>query len=232
MNNETEIIFREQLGKLPNEVTDFLSSASWSEDLEEIGSMYNLTEEELYGFKREATLVLVGLVHPDAFGLMLEEEVGVVNVTVLEALVANVEKKIFAPIRPALIEFFEQEASENAEEVPLVPNVPPVPQMPDLAPDNLPTNEDELENLRPESESFLPPLKPKVVPVSRTSAEEGVIIPTHPFEEKMKEVFTVGHQSINNIAVEPSALESSSASTQTPKAPPIPHADPYREPIE
>ncbi|HBB44110.1 MAG: hypothetical protein UW27_C0007G0021 [Parcubacteria group bacterium GW2011_GWA1_44_13] len=229
MDNEAEKIFKEQLGKLPNEVTSFLSSAPWSEDLDEIGSLYNLPENELYGFKREATLALVGLVHPDAFSVMLEQEVGIKG-AVLEALVANVEKKIFSPIRPALVEFFEKEARNDsvqtqavAEEAPLAQASPSVVsgsvlnvhRIPDVAPENLPTEE---------GESLLTSFTPEF---EEAEAKET---PTHPFEEKMKKVFTAGQQSLGELAIEPSAPPLSA--TQAPKAPPIYQADPYREPIE
>ncbi|MFZ2303215.1 MAG: hypothetical protein WAV98_00290, partial [Minisyncoccia bacterium] len=113
MENETEKILKEQLRKLPKEVRDFILSASWDTDADEIGSLYNLSEEEVALFKQEVTLVLAGLIHPDEFKDTLEGEGLVTNRAVLEAIVANVEEKIFAPIRPALISFFEKESSES-----------------------------------------------------------------------------------------------------------------------
>lgn len=239
MDDETKKIFIEQREKLPKEVLSFISSTNWDTDVKEIGSLYNLSQEELADFKREIILVLVGIVHPDEFTKALEQEVGIKG-AVLEAIVAAVEQKIFAPIRPALIEFFDSEErseegkegnpeiqqhrgptlntdskgrTSGADSVPVVPNVPPAPHVSlDVAPDNLPTGEEE---------SFLPNLAPK------TSTEtEGV---THPFEEKMKKVFTAGQQSMGDLSIEPAPQASAE---QAPKAPPVYRADPYREAIE
>lgn len=216
MSNETDKIFEEQLEKLPTEVVNFITSTDWDTDVDEIGSLYSLSEEKLEAFNQEVTLVLAGLVHPDEFKDSLEQEVGIEG-TVLEAIVANVEKKIFAPIRPALIEFFEKEAKENTEEVPVEATTAEKPrmQMPDVAPDNLPTDEGD--------EPLLPPIPSKF-------GKEAEEIPAHPFEEKMKKVFTAGQQSLGDLAIEPPSQTPSP--TQAPKAPPISHADPYREAIE
>ncbi|MBI5401028.1 MAG: hypothetical protein HZB12_02860 [Candidatus Yonathbacteria bacterium] len=257
MNNETEQIFTEQLGKLPKEVVDFISSANWDTDLDEIGSLYNLSEEELSNFKREVTLVLAGLVHPDEFGSMLEQEVGI-HGAVLDAIVNATEQKIFAPVRPALIEFFESETRNDAEQtqtaaeealvaptspsvvsgqlpvvphippIPLVPNVPPASRMPDVAPDNLPTGE--------EPESFLPPLQPKSPNLGVELPSKLPSKPAHPFEEKMKRVFTAGQQSMGDLTLEPAPpSESTQPQILVPTAPTsarVYHADPYREPVE
>lgn len=216
METETEKIFAEQLAKLPRVVVDFISSTNWDTDAEEIGSLYNLSGKALSDFTREVTFVLMGIIHPDEFSEVLEQELEIKG-AILEALVANVEKKIFAPIRPALIEFFEKEAKENAEEAPVEATTAEKPrmQMPDVAPDNLPTAEGD--------ESLLPP-----IPLKFGSEVAGS--PAHPFEEKMKKVFTAGQQSLGDLAIEPPSQASSP--TQASKAPPIFHADPYREPIE
>ena len=229
MDEETEKIFKDQLKKLSKEVHDFILSTSWDTDADEIASMYNLSEEEATAFKREVTFVLAGLVHPDEFKDVLGQEV-ITNRAVLDAIVANVENKIFAPIRPALVAFFEKEVEEIAkkelEKIALEEKEPEAPQQtqsetpkvwektPDVAPDNLPTAEGD--------ESLLPPIPLKF------GSEEGP--QTHPFEEKMKKVFTAGQQSMGELAIEPPRAESSS--TQTPNPPRIYHADPYRETIE
>lgn len=217
MDNETDKILNEQLRKLPREIVTFISSTNWGSDVDDIGSLYNLSKEENGAFEREVTLVLAGIVHPNEFHGAVEQEVGLKG-EVLDALVANVEKKIFAPIRPALIEFFEKEAVENTEALPKAKEVvaerqrAQTAQMSDVAPDNLPTGE---------TESFLPNLAPKT-----NVGTEGEV---HPFEEKMKRVFTAGQQSMGDLAIEPSPQ---ATAVQSPKAPPVYKADPYREAIE
>lgn len=244
MDNETEKIIEEQIKKLPREVVVFLSSADWDADVSDVGALYNLSSEEAAGLKREVTLVLAGLVHPDEFSDVLEQEVGIKG-AILEAVVNRTEQKIFTPIRPALVKFFEKESAEEVPQVLPVPLVLPVPNVPPVsldiarlradthgqAPDNLPTGK---------TESFLPNLAPKTV----AETEE----PTHPFEEKMKRVFTAGQQSMSDLAIEPAhqnfleenlggqAIQQTftpvAPAPQTPKAPPVKQADPYREAIE
>ncbi|MGB2580138.1 MAG: hypothetical protein WBC83_00390 [Minisyncoccia bacterium] len=235
MDNETTQIFREQLGKLPSTVVDFISSTNWDADLNEIGSMYNLHKEELGKFKQEATLVLAGLIHPDEFRSALEQETDIQG-AVLDAIVNATEEKIFAPVRQALVVFFEQESAENVADIPeqegIIETIPPpatVPALtpmptrvwekePDIAPDNLPTSE--------EPESFLPPIPPKN-PRVETEVPSWDITPTHPFEEKMKKVFTAGQQSMGDLTIEPATPQVAQPDTSRTY-----HADPYREPIE
>lgn len=227
MENETENIFKGQLRKLPKEIRAFILSGVWETSVDEIASLYNLSNEELLTFSQEINLVLVGLAHPDEFRKNLEREVGITNRAVLEAIVNAVEKKIFAPIRPALIGFFEKETAENTEALPAqetttIPSpptaTPPAPiqnstfHIPHSAPapDNLPTAE--------ETEPLLPPIPTKPA-TTRDDAS------AHPFEEKMKQVFTAGQQAMGELVLEP-------PTPPTQKAPPIYHQDPYREPVE
>lgn len=238
MENKTEKIFSEQLEKLPREVVTFISSTNWDDDLNEIGSLYNLSKEELWGFKREVNLILLGLVHPDAFTGELAQEVGIKE-PVLKAIVGTTEQKIFAPIRPALIQFFENERAaaeargEFTEEEETV-STPKSPVPMDVAPANLPTETKEA--------PLLPPLIPKTV------ASESVIAP-HPFEEKMQKAFTGTTLPRNTpmpatFSPEPSftapAPEIPQVSPSTPVYTSIPNGsprgtlthDPYREPVE
>lgn len=250
MDNETEKIIEEQIEKLPKEVVTFISSENWEASADEIGSLYNLSREELAAFKNELTLVLVGLTHPDEFSEVIEREVGIKG-AVLEALVANVENKIFTQIRPALIEFFEREEATEAEsqrlaseqvgasdttedeEEMIETSTAPIPVLvpsrawektPDVAPDNLPTNK--------EVEPLMPPIPPKAPNLAIPSTAEGEVL-AHPFEEKMKKVFTTGQQSTSDLTIEAATPQVSTPETQqVPKAPPIYHADLYRETIE
>lgn len=238
MDSETQKIFEGQLLKLPQAVIAFLSSANWNDDLDAISSLYNLNEEQTSSFKREVALVLAGLVHPDAFSSNLEQEAGL-NSAVLEAIVAAVEQKVFAPVRTALVDFVEKEetaidATPAAPEPTAAPteaatNIAPKPAG---VPENLP--------IAPESEHLIPPIPPKMeavfAPVPPRAEEMG-----HPFEEKMKQVFTSGQPSADNLvlkSVAPTAMADTFVPPLTP-APRVPPktapsrlADPYREPIE
>lgn len=238
MDSETQKIFEEQLLKLPKEVVVFLSSVNWNDELDTIGSLYNLTDEQLSGFRREVALALAGLVHPNALSANLEQEAGISG-AVLEAVVAAVEQKIFASVRTALVDFVEKEETEidatptepaSAAPSPII-STPPTPKQ-IIVPENLPT--------APEPEHLIPPIPSKmeaaIAPVP-PDAEKAV----HPFEEKMKQVFTVGQPSADNLVltpVTPVAMADTfvppmpQAQQEPPKTAPSRLADPYREPIE
>lgn len=260
MDSETQKIFEAQLKKLPDEVVSFLTSSNWSDSVNEIASQHRFSKDELLAFEREVTLTLVGLTHPDFFHDILKKEVGLVG-EILDTVTKETEEKIFAPIRPMLVSFFENENAQviegpmptttsssvldvnllaetqpnkpvpvsitndqilNASSAPLSPVPPRVwKKESNIAPDNLPTGEPL------ETEPLIPPIPPKnTVSTSET--------PTHPFEEKMKRVFTAGAQSIEDLSIEPSSPQSAPMPTPSPTpTTPRPAAfDPYREPIE
>lgn len=244
MENETQKIIKEQVGKLPKEIISFLSSANWSNSISEIGSLYNLSETELFGFKREVTLVLAGIVHPDEFKEILEHEVGLRD-AILEAVAGAAEQKIFASIRPALIKFFKDEDAKEAVSTQSAQKNPSI----GAAPANIPTGIKE--------ESLFPPLVPKVI-TPKIAVPETILM--HPFEEKLQRapvgtptpistpmpstftpaatpatqtalVIPVAPQS---IPVAPSAPQGAVAFTPAPNGSArgtITH-DPYREPVE
>lgn len=244
MNDETEQIFKEQLAKLPSKVVTFISSASWNEDIDTISSMYNLEPEQVEAFEQEVTLVLSGLVHPDSFSVSLQQEVGLQG-AVLEAIVAAVEQKIFAPVRAELVQFFENEATQE-NEAPATQVEAPAQRL-RVVPENLPT--------APEMEHLIPPIPEKnpAMVMPQTIAVEPQVAP-HPFEEKMKQVFTAGQPSVEGLVLEPtptiipSTIEPTVAAPapqaasfavppvpaqQVPPQPaPVRRVDPYREPIE
>lgn len=243
MQTETEKIFAEQLEKLPPEVIDFLSSADWGNDLKEIGTLYNLSAEEIATFKMEVSFVLSGLVHPDDFKETLGKEIGMGG-EFLDILVSATEQKIFASIRPALLAFFEKEDAEDSQENQNLPTqteqketasdfidnlgvqLPSKAMVwnktPDTAPDNLPTGEEGL---------FLPNLTPKSSNLGvELPSDAGSIESVQPFEEKMRRVFTVGQQSIDDLSLITPERQAVSPQNTNPSR--IYHADPYREDVE
>ena len=238
MNNETENILKEQLTKLPPEVIAFLSSVDWNSKLDEISSLYNLDVDQSFDLKQETALVLAGLVHPDDFLQTLKGEVDL-RESILEAVVDAVEQKVFAPVRAVLVDFVEnEEAAIDTTSVAPEPAVAPteattaVAPKPTGAPENLP--------VAPEPEHLIPPIPPKMeavfAPVPPQAEQMG-----HPFEEKMKQVFTSGQPSADNLvlkSVTPTAMADTfvppptPAPQEPPKTAPSRLADPYREPIE
>lgn len=135
---------------------------------------------------------------------------------------AKAEEEIDELVEEAVeVENAEKETThEEVSPVPLAPNVPRAPQLSGIAPDNLPVAEP--------PEYLIPPLSPKPAHLEAWPPSDGEesAETAHPFEEKMKRVFTAGQQSMGELTLEP-------------VAPPIPvpntarlSHDPYREAIE
>lgn len=247
MESETANIFKEQLLKLPPEVVAFLSSVDWNDKLDEIGSLYNLNEDQLFDLKQETALVLAGLMHPDDFFETLKDELDL-RESIIEAVSDAVEEKIFASVRAALVDFVEKEEAEiNATQTDTTPSTTAsteptstqtTTQKQIVVPENLPTG--------PIPEHLIPPIPPKmeavIAPVPPKVEQDE--LPGHPFEEKMKLVFTAGESTADNLVLTPVAPTAmadtfvpppppASPQQQTPSVPPpARHADPYREPIE
>ncbi|MBI3634308.1 MAG: hypothetical protein HY228_01670 [Candidatus Yonathbacteria bacterium] len=234
MDNETLKILEEQASRLPEEVIDFLSSSDWVSILDGIIASSNISSPISNKIKREVVLVLAGLIHPNDFREEIKEQ-AVGDETTINPIIAEVEEKIFAPIRADLVKFFEEQEEiekENAEQA--ESQIPAkdassrgaVPsktweKMPDVAPDNLPVGEEKNEKLKTEEIrggeiSPIPTLIQKTRPGGDESEETAG--ETHPFEEKMKKVFTGAAISIGELVIE------------TP--PPMTKNDPYREPME
>lgn len=222
METKAQEIFKKQLIKLPAEVTSFLTSADWDHDLDEICKSSNLSEDEIFGFKREVTLVLVGLVHPDGLIITLEQEVNIQG-EILEKIVREVEEKILAPIRTPLLEFFKNEGGgvmNNKQSI--MNNGGETPQSSDTSLQGetgikIPLRE----MVAPVGdEAVIPEFSPLLSPPYQLPAS-----PAHPFEEKMKKVFTAGSQNMGDFVLEPPVPQPPSRDTLKSGN------DPYREEI-
>ncbi len=203
MPDETLSIFEEQATRLPNSVVIFLQSSGWEIRLQELIRSHGLNPDQTRDFDTEVSLVLAGIVHPDAFGSALVQHANLPE-ALAESLTQGFEQRILAPIRPALIEFFEKERAEAEkrgglpEDEGVKPTEEAAPKS--IAPANLPTEA---------AESFLPPLTPKVMP-SKTAGPETILM--HPFEEKLQKA-PVGA---------PAPVNTPMPSTFTPAAPTVP----------
>ncbi len=217
---------RDQIEKLPLELTKFLAYSEWDDLISSIGDEYKLPDAQFNTFHQEVFLVLLGLTHPDGFRDEIINRLEI-EIETLDALILEVEEKIFVPIRPALIQFFESEqAIAEEDEAPIEIQTPEqemlLEETPDVAPENLPIEEG--------VESFLPNLIPKVA----TSDSQ----PVHPFEEKMKMAFTGTPATADTENIIPLIRKAPPpAQTNTPNITPLPSTeslrhDPYREAIE
>lgn len=230
MDNFTKEQINAAMDALPYEVHKVLFSPEIEQKVVKLGFSAGLLVDQLKTANNLVNFAIMNLVSRENFASAAEEDLSLTN-EVAKDLANGISREIFASIEAieaqakkerALYDETEGEVTGNAEGVAeIVPIAkeavvekpkPLAVQMSDVAPDNLPTGEEE---------SFLPNLAPK----TKAEGEES----THPFEEKMKKVFTAGQQSMGDLAIEPAPQ---ATIVQAPKAPSVNQADPYREPIE
>ncbi|OHA84237.1 MAG: hypothetical protein A2937_00360 [Candidatus Yonathbacteria bacterium RIFCSPLOWO2_01_FULL_47_33b] len=234
MDTELEKVIAEQATKLPKEIRNFFASSDWDISLDAIINEFSIPETVRSAVRNEVVIVLLGLMHPDA----LREELGKIILTrkeTIDAIVAQIETRILTPIRPALVQFFEEERTKD-EPVETAKEAPSV----GAAPANIPTAIKE--------EPLIPTLIPKVITPQAPAPE---IILMHPFEEKLQKapasVVTPAPTSAMPATFTPAPTSPIPAVPQTPLAPqgavaftPAPNGssrgtlthDPYREPLE
>lgn len=247
MNPDIENILRRQAQVLPDEVREFIARADWDRAVGAVSERFQLSPENASTLQTETILVLAGLVHPNEFKEALKGELVEVDPVVIDTIAAEIGVAVFAPVRAALEEFFamQEEAEETAEsqksnvesggeeenivergEVSSYAPSRSLEKMPDIAPDNLPTGE-EVESGKSKVENGEDaPLMPKLTPKMRPSDDVEAVESgeTHPFEEKMKKVFTSGGADIRNLELPPIG--------SVPVTPRPSVSDPYREPVE
>lgn len=172
----------ENFALLPDEVQEMVYSPMLELKTEKIALDAGLKREQLKDFNSMVNSMILGLLPEKDFITECQKEFGIQR-EVAEKIDKVVSDEILSPIETIKIKTIREKArqvSENVPETPEVAEVAPTEaprvQAPGAVPFNLPTEE---------VESFLPKLTPK--PVTLAPAEQPAV---HPFEEKMKSVFT------------------------------------------
>ena len=257
--NFTDQQIEQAFDSLPDVTQDMLFTPETENTVQKIGIQVGLLSEQLEALTSATNFAIMGLLsEPD-----LETEIKNnfhFSDTQTKDLVQKISTEILAPINSLRLKALaEQKANEEKEKLealedeadkqllsgieaepqeapseysseapvappaPVIQPAPPAPprvweKTPDIAPDNLPTEET--------TESFLPNLTPKTV--SQTPSD-GV----HPFEQKMKQVFTGSIPANGDLVLEtPSPSPTQTLPEQKLVAQAPRPADPYREPIE
>lgn len=246
MNEELQKLAQYQIPRLPEAVRSVFLSDQTTIKLGEIKASLGLSQDQSFNLSTEFMFLLLGLSDPKEFSQALKERLSLNEVT-HKTLIKELEDKILEPIYPDLVRFYEQEqaeireqeaaqvkiseeaaASQKQEAAPTVePKGRQWEKAPDIAPDNLPTEQEFM--LEQSDDSFIPKLTPKTIP---QTFEPQVVMPEetpHPFEEKMQKVFTAGTPAMENLEIANEPQEKPAAKIEISK--PAVH-DPYREPIE
>ncbi|OGI73543.1 hypothetical protein A3D42_02600 [Candidatus Nomurabacteria bacterium RIFCSPHIGHO2_02_FULL_41_18] len=115
MDPETEKIIKEQMKKLPIEVTNLLADLNLGGKILGIGKRNGLDENQSQALQLETNLMLLGLVHPDDFSDELTERLKI-NDTILDNIVNDINKEILSGIREKLIETFNKNVEPSTDE--------------------------------------------------------------------------------------------------------------------
>jgi hypothetical protein len=114
MNSETQKLIDERMAKLPAYIRTALAQIHWGEQIISIGKKNGLHIDEMGALQTETVLVLVGLVHPDQYAKNLQHELHIPKEKI-DAIIMDVNEKVFKNIRQSLIDFITTE-NENKEE--------------------------------------------------------------------------------------------------------------------
>lgn len=234
MDEDINNFFQKQAEVLPSEIRKYIISGEWEQNLNTIIQKFKLSEETAGVLGREVMIVLSGLEHPGVFRGEFASDISDIDDATIDAVVADVSNLIFQPIRPALEKFFqEQDSAEEPTPTPVraqesqkekekitIPAPPSLvapsrvwEKLPEVVPENLPTGEVVVPEVVQNN------VPPTLAPVPSEQ--------THPFEEKMKKVFTGGVVDRRGLVLEQKGVHEQSSGA-------VPRAahDPYREPIE
>lgn len=186
---------------LPQDLRDIVFSTSWQETIAGLIHKFNLTREQGVFLKHEVLIVLLGLIHPNAFRDEVTNRLSGVSADALDSIATTIEDVVLGPVYETLVAFFDAERSRSGEFSNPTPTSPP-------------------ELAAPETLILTTPI-PRVAPQAPAQ-------PTSVFEEKLKRVFTVPREE-SRVASTPTVPVAPKA--PTPPAAPRPGSDPYREPL-
>ncbi len=103
--------------KLSPAAQEVFSSMKWLENLESIGSKYNLNEEQIRTLDTETMLVLLSITHLEEYENILKNQLKVSEDS-FKKIMEEINALILTPIHSNLIESFEKNnnSSENLKE--------------------------------------------------------------------------------------------------------------------
>ncbi len=235
MNPETQKLIDDRIAVLPENIRESIRKIDWGKDIVEIGKKNGLHMEQMGDLQLETVLVLVGLSHPNDYGLNLKRALGT-NDLQTTAIVADVNEKILKSVRQDLIDFMAKEDAQVGDPlqqsgVEIMPDTRPAEQTTPIAAPTSSYEKNLLEKSGVELTSEIKLDTPPLPPEERTEMLQDIehppktpITPLSKFVEVNRSGVQVPAQKTNYKEAAPSTGE---------PVPPTraPGADPYREPI-
>ncbi len=100
---------------LPTELQQVILSSDYQMHLFDVAKKYKLTYEKLGQLELETTMVILGMTPPDEYKLEVAEQMGLAG-TDLDNVVAEINEKVFSPIREKLMALYSEEEVKKGEE--------------------------------------------------------------------------------------------------------------------
>src|SRR3989344_4983600 len=112
MDEKILAAMKERYEVLPKEVQKAIMSSDYQNTLIELGKKHNLNIEQLGILERETTMVLFGVIKTSEYAGELTRELNIGGERT-NKLVADVNEKVFLPIRESLKIMFEEDLPAN-----------------------------------------------------------------------------------------------------------------------
>lgn len=104
-----------RFGLLPEELQQAIMSNEYQMKLYDIAKKYKLTYEQLGKLEMETTLVLLGMTHPDEYGMEIQKAIKTTP-EILQNVIKEVGEQVFVPIRTTLMKLYSEESETVATE--------------------------------------------------------------------------------------------------------------------
>jgi hypothetical protein len=105
----------EYYSKLPLKSQEIFSSMKWLETIQNLSATYGLNDEQKETLGTETTLVLLGIIHPEEYAEILQNELGLSR-SMFENIMQTINTSILNPQREELTQTFQTNAEMSIEE--------------------------------------------------------------------------------------------------------------------
>lgn len=108
-------ILAAQLKLLPKTLQEFIAAPQLQTSFHEIGTKHNLRVDEMDAVANESMYVLLGIHTPSEFSQRLEKEVSRLSRDEINVLVADIDSRVFSPVRDDITRARSETTTEEQE---------------------------------------------------------------------------------------------------------------------
>lgn len=161
-----------RFGLLPEELQQAIMSNEYQMKLYDIAKKYKLTYEQLGKLEMETTLVLLGMTHPDEYGMEIQRAIKTTP-EILQNVIKEVGEQVFVPIRTTLMKLYTEDDESSVQPIKVTESVSTEP----LARKMLVNNVQSIPQTTPQTT-----VQPKATPIAQATIQsmQPAITPTAP----------------------------------------------------